>query len=344
MARLDPRVFLAAALLAALLACSDQPQTESSVAADAAMPAAGRAQAGSAHATAAAEEAKAVAQVQQPGVAADQLASSANTATGPQRRFVRTADASFQVQDVYASTLAIEDAVAAEGGFVVRNSISTQTIRQLERPLADFKRLQLSEVVTQGSLVVRVPGERTQSFLRVIARQMQFLDTRNFEANDVQFELLRRQLAFARAQELQQAIRSAAAQPARTGEKIDALAAREQMLAIRDEATVAQRELEDRIAFSTLRLELHEPSQVRENTVPDTAALLRDRGPGFFAEMREALGTGWRALLAATVFATRLWPLGIGLAVIAWVIGRLRRARRSGYNEAVSRRTADPGG
>ena len=330
MTRFDPRVFLAAALLAALVACSKQPQTESSVAADAAMPAADRARAGSAHATAAAEEAKAAAQVQQPGVAADQLASSATTATDPQRRFVRTADASFQVLDVYASTLAIEDAVAAEGGFVVRNSIGTQTIRQLERPLGGFKRLQLAEVVTHGSLLVRVPGERTQAFLRVIARQMQFLDSRNFEANDVQFELLRRQLAFARAQELQQAIRDAAAQPARIGEKVDAVAAREQMLAMRDEATVAQRELEDRVAFSTLRLELRQPAQVREITVPDTAALLRERGPGYFAQMREALAAGWRALLAATVHATRLWPLWIGLAAIAWGIGRLRRARRPG--------------
>src|SRR5688500_13859122 len=129
MTRFDPRVCLAAALLAASVACSNQPQTESVVAADAAMPAAGRAQAGSAHATAAAEEANAVGQVQPPGVAADQLASSANTTTDPQRRFVRTADAGFQVRDVYASTLAIEDAVAAEGGFVVRNSISTRTIR-----------------------------------------------------------------------------------------------------------------------------------------------------------------------------------------------------------------------
>ena len=328
MTRFDPRVFLAAALLAGLLACSDQPQTESSVAADAAMPAAGRAQAGSAHALAAAEESKAAAQVEQPGVAADQLASGAGTATDPQRRFVRTADASFQVQDVYATTLAIEDAVAAEGGFVVRNSISTQTIRQLERPLGDFKRLQLAEVVTNGSLLVRVPGERTQTFLRMITRQMQFLDSRNFEANDVQFELLRRQLAHARAQELQQAMRGAAAQPARTGEKIDAIAVRGQMLSMRDEAIVAQRELEDRIAFSTLRLELREPAKVREHTVTDTAALLRDRGPGFFAEIGEALGVGWRALLAAAVLATRLWPLWIGLVVLAWGFARLRRARR----------------
>lgn len=326
MARFDPRVCLVAALLTASVACSNQPQTESVVAADAAMPAAGRAQADSAHA--AAEKAKAAAQVQQPGVTADQLASGANTATDPQRRFVRTADASFQVLDVYASTLAIEDAVAAEGGFVVRNSISTQTIRQLERPLGGFKRLQLSEVATHGSLLVRVPGERTQAFLRAIARQMQFLDSRNFEANDMQFELLRRQLAFARAQELQQAVRSASAQPARIGEKVDALAAREQMLQMRDEATVAQRELEDRVAFSTLRLDLRQPAQVREITVPDTAAMLRDRGPGFFVELGEALAAGWRALLAATVLAARLWPLWIGLATMVWGIGRLHRARR----------------
>lgn len=332
--------FIAAFALTSLVACSNQRQAESTAAADASMAAPAEAvqvpeiAAGAPAAEARMADAKADAPadaVQRPGVTADQLASTASASDAPidpRRRFVRTADASFQVKDVYASTLAIEDAAAAEGGFVVKNSIGTQVLRNIERPIGGAKLLQLSEVATQGSLVVRVPGDRTQAFLRTIAKQMQFLDARNFEANDVQFELLRRALAQARAQELQQDIRAAAAQPGRIGEKIDAVQAREQMLASRDEQAVAQRELEDRIAFSTLRLELRQPAQVRENIVPDTEAILRERGPGFFSELGQALRAGWRGLLLATVAFAQLWPLWLLVAAAVWGWRALRRWRR----------------
>ena len=329
MRRCDPRLLLAAAVLAALLAgCARSNQETASAAADMAMEAPS-AEAAGAPMPAMAREPDAV---QALGVDPDQLASSttASAATDPKRRFVRTAEATFQVQDVYAATLAIEDAVAAEGGFVARNSIATQTIRQIERPVGDGKLLRLSEVVPGGTLVVRVPSDRTQAFLRVIARQMTFLDARDFEANDVQFDLLRRELAYRRAQELQQDIRTAGTRPGRTGEKLDAVQAREQMLAARDDAEVARSELEDRIAFSTLTLALGQPAQVREQRVPDTEAILRERGPGFFSELGEAMRLGWRGLLAALVLAAQLWPLWLVVAALTLAWRALRRRRGTG--------------
>lgn len=328
MTRYKSRVFLAALLLTLLVACSKSEQSESSAAADASMETASApASAASASELSKPESGDSAHDVQREGVDAGQLASTANTVTDPRRRFVRTAQADFQVKDVYASTLAIEDAVAAEGGFVVRNTISTSEYGRIQRPIGNGKLLQLSQVATQGSLVIRVPSERTQAFLRVIAKQMQFLDTRTFEASDVQFDLLRQQLAYARAQTLQQDIRDAGAQPARTGEKIDAVQAREQMLAARDEATVSRRELEDRIAFSTLTLTLKQPAQVREQTVPDTEAILRERGPGFFAAVVEGLSAGWRGLLALIVAAIHVWPLWLMLVAGGWLVIRIRRGR-----------------
>lgn len=63
--------------------------------------------------------------VPQSPVVASQLASDVLAQTDPQRRFIRTAMADFQVKDVYRTTLAIEDEVAKQGGFVVDNDIQT---------------------------------------------------------------------------------------------------------------------------------------------------------------------------------------------------------------------------
>lgn len=333
MTRSDPRLLVAVALLTMLVGCTRQPSTaeapaQAASSMDGMMATRAEAAAG-APAPALAEKMQDDA-VQRPGVDAAQVASSAVTATDPRRRFVRTAQATFQVKDVYAATLAIEDAVAAEGGFVVRNAVTASEQGRIERPVGDGKLLQLTQVAIAGELVVRVPSERTQGFLRTIARQMQFLDARAFEANDVQFDLLRRELAYRRAQELQRDIRDAGERPGRSGEKIDAVQAREAMLAARDEAMVAQRELEDRIAFGTLTLQLRQPLQVREQFVPDTEAIVRERGPGFFARVAEALASGWRGLQQVAIVAVSLWPLWLAVVVaLALVRGamRWRRAR-----------------
>ena len=110
--------------------------------------------------------------LQGPGVDPSQVASDVATQVDPQRRFIRTAQAQFQVKDVYRTALAIEDEVASQGGFVVDNEISSQVQRVLSRPLAPGKRLELTEYSLQGQLTVRVPSERTQAFLRAVAASM----------------------------------------------------------------------------------------------------------------------------------------------------------------------------
>lgn len=216
----------------------------------------------------------------------------------------------------------------ATGGFVAGNSISTDVEGGQSRRLGDGTVLQLTEVVTRGELTVRVPADRTNAFLRDLARHMDFVDQRAFAAEDMQFELLRRQLAYARNLQLQAEAARAGEQPARVGEKLDAAGMRAHALEQRDEAVVSQRELEDAIAFSTIRLNLYQDAQVRQQIEPDTEALMADAGPGFFQRIGIALQAGWRGLLQAIVIATYLWPLWLVLSVIAAALWQWRRAVR----------------
>lgn len=256
---------------------------------------------------------------QAPGVAASQLASDVLVQIDPQRRFIRTATADFQVKDVYRTALAIEDEVAKQGGFVVDNDIQAQVQRVQSRPIGNGKRLELSEYRLQGALTVRVPSERAQGFLRAIAAQMEFLDHRSFSARDAQFDLLRQQLARQRAQDEQQELGEAVQAGGKLGDKAGAIQARGAARTSRDEALIAQKEFEDRVAFATITLSLGQDVQIRKAERADVEAVFRDHGPGFFSRLGDALAVGWRGGQQAVVALATLWPLW--LAVLAAVIG-----------------------
>ena len=257
-----------------------------------------------------------------------QLQSAANTQAQDGRRFIRTASIAFGVRDVYRSALAIEDLVAKYGGFIERNDIRSEVNDVRGHTRGDGMRVELSSYSVQGTLTVRVPSDRTQEFLRALADQIEFLDARNFEATDAQFDLLRQQLAFARHQDAQQALAQAASASGKTGERADAISARADAMAQRDEATVRRAEMEDRIAFARIGLALHQPPQLRRSERPDMNVAMRREGPGFFARVGEALGSGGRLGLDLIVGVVRVWPLWLAAALAIFGLRAWRRRRR----------------
>lgn len=319
-------------LLVGLSACSRSAQPES--AADASMAAnadteqAEKASAGanapaSASSPAAAPTESTVEQVD--SVDAQQVVSSAAGYTDAQRKFIRTAQAEFMVDDVYKSSLAIEDIVAAQGGFVVKNDIAADTRNTQRRPAGAGKLVELTEYTVRGRLTVRVPSANTQAFLRAIVAQMVFLDHRNFDAMDAQFELLRQQLAFQRGQETQQDLGAAAQQGGRMDRKAEVIQARGDAKSGRDTALIAQKEFEDRVAFSTIDLTLYQASKIRKAELTDVEAVFQQNSPGFFVRLGDALRVGWYSVLDAVIGLIAWWPLWLLVAAALFVYRRLRK-------------------
>ena len=309
------RATLCAAFFTGLFACAKhEPMAEASMesAGDQAAPAAASADF--------AQEAKSVDSSAGPSEA--QLSSSAATYSDAQRKFIRTAQARFRVKDVYQSALAIEDAVAAQGGFVVKNDISTQIDDIRRRSLGNGQLVELAEYSVRGDLTVRVPSDKAPVFLRSIIGQMEFLDGRSFAAADAQFALLREQLAYQRNQEAQQEL----GDQAHTGEDRQAvISARTDARSGRDEALIAQKEFEDRVAFATLDLSLYQLPKLRRTEMADMEAAVRDNSPGFFTRLGKSLSVGWYGVLEFCLQLVKLWPLWVVLLLAVVAVRRLRR-------------------
>lgn len=261
-------------------------------------------------------------------VDAAQVSSSAATFDDGQRRFIRTAQAQFRVKDVYTSALAIEDVAAQQGGFVVDNDIAAQTLSVQRRPAGDGKLLELAEYTVRGTLTVRVPSDKTQAFLRAIASQMEFLDQRGFNAADAQFQMLRQQLAYQREQQAQLELGQALQSGDRLDRKADVIAARTGSRLQRDEALIQQKEFEDRVAFSTINLTLHQLSKIRRTEMVDVEAVFEKHSPGFFWRLFSALRIGWYGLLDLLLALLQVWPLWVAVGLGVYGLRRWNSARR----------------
>ena len=328
-------MLLAAGVLLALAACSQQPsadkaEAESAASADmAAAPEPQRAQAPAAPPAAVAEGAAAptTAEPVPPPDPQTQLQSAAVAQHDGERKFIRTATAQFRVRDVYRSALAIEDVVAQHGGYVARNNIGTQIQDVRERPTGDGRVIELATYTVRGDLQVRVPSAKAQAFLRAIAAQVEFLDERNFAATDAQFDLLRQQLAYARQHDAASTLDEVAHEQGRLRDRTGAVEARTQAQAERDEALIQRRQFEDRIALATIDLGLYQMPQVRRTERVDVDAVLMRDGPSFFSRAWHSISGGWYGLLDVLVALMGAWPLWLALGVAAWFVLRLRRRK-----------------
>ncbi len=260
---------------------------------------------------------------------AQQMGSSAATYTDSERKFIRTANARFQVKDVYVAALGIEDTVGGHGGFVVKNDIAAQNLSSQSHSIGDGKLMELSEYKVQGHLIVRVPSARTQDFLRAIVSHVVFLDERNFAARDAQFDMLRQQLEAIRNQETQSDLGEAVRDGGKLTQKTDAIVNRNQVKAARDAALIAKKEFDDQVSFSTIELKLYQPSKVLQTERVDVASIYRKAGPGFFSQLGQQIRGGWEDLLEFCLALAGIWPVLLIAGAIGTVVWRLvRRSRR----------------
>ena len=260
---------------------------------------------------------------------AQQLNSSANTYTDSERQFIRKADVKFRVKNVYQSTLAIEDIVSNIGGFVEKNVIQSSIEREHTEQIADGKALKLTAYTLIGELTVRVPSAKTQEFLRLIAGQIAFLDSRTFTAQDAQLELLRQKLSIKRNQESQQQLGEVIAKDNKIEQKTAAIVAQGEAKGARDEAIISEKEFAELVAFSEIKLALYQHPQVDQTEVPDVSSVFELSSPGFFYRLSQASKSGWHWGLETLIDCMTIWPFWLVLFITVFGIFKWRRRSKA---------------
>lgn len=235
--------------------------------------------------------------------------SAARSGSDTSFRFIRTAELSFRVKDVVKATLGIEDIVGAHRGWVVHTTLKSEPQGTEVIPVSADSSLEISRYSLRNSITLRVPNAELDSTIRQIGRWVDLFDHRTIDADDIRLRMLANTMAERRAKTHAARIAQAIdAQGRRLKETMPAEEALQQAEERRDQSILDNKELDDRVAYSTVRMEISQRTLVRRELIAN-AHNIEGYRPSLFSRIGGALLSGWRLLEMVITGLISIWPV-----------------------------------
>ncbi|CCG52824.1 Probable lipoprotein precursor [Flavobacterium indicum GPTSA100-9 = DSM 17447] len=241
------------------------------------------------------------------------------------RQFIQTADLKFKVKSVTESTYKIESLTKKVGGFVTLSELRSTIINKDETKISQDSTLISTQFEVNNILLLRVPNIKLDTLLRSLTSEVQFLDYRVIKADDVQFQLLSKDLASKRGKKQAQRIENAIKTK---GKKLKDITESEQQLGAKessiDENYVEKLALEDQINFSTITIELYQNEQTKNEVIANSKNSTAFR-PHIGIQILDSLQSGWILLENILSFLIQIWPLILFAAIVFYFRNKLKR-------------------
>lgn len=242
--------------------------------------------------------------------------SAAKESSDTTRKFIRTAEMKFRVNDVYKTSMTLENIALKFEGFVTYTHLESVTNRTETTPISADSSLETIYYTVKNDITIRVPNYNLDTTLRTIAHFIDYLDYRTIKAQDVSLDLLANQMAEKRiikhTDRLTDAIDG-------KGKKLKETAYAEESLynkeADKEKSILSSLSIKDKIDFSTVYLNIYQRQQIKR-TVIENHKNIDKYEPSLFAQIGEAFKIGWQVLKAIVIGLIKIWPLFlIGIAI-----------------------------
>ncbi|WP_333875802.1 DUF4349 domain-containing protein [Flavobacterium sp.] len=233
------------------------------------------------------------------------------------RKFVRTANLKCKVKNVITSTYNIENVVRKNGGFITFSDLKSTVNEREETQISHDSILETTKYSIDNTITLRVPNTQLDTVLTSLAKEIDFLDSRQIKADDVALQLLAHKLAQKRLTKSQQRLEKGIDNK---GKKINDIAEAEekalQKKAESDNQLLTHLGLEDQVNFSTVTLYLYQRETVKKELVYNDQNSYAYR-PHIGWQIWGSLKTGWFMLEHIIAFVVQLWALGL-LALLGY--------------------------
>lgn len=236
-------------------------------------------------------------------------------------KFIRTANLKFETSDVARSTVAIEDVAIQMGGFVCKSNLSTQVFQEDEKPYSVDSLMRVSKVRIEASVVIRVPVSKLDSTLKLISKEVKFLDYRNVDANEVSRQLLAGKMSLQRLNSHDQRQEQHIDKGGKLNDVTGAEDSRFDRQMQADQQVLNTLELKDQIQYSTVELDLYQAEMLKKQLIESNVDRFE---AGIGTRMGLAIHRGCSMLEWIVLALMHIWPLLlIGGAI--WGFARFKK-------------------
>ncbi|MNX27221.1 hypothetical protein D3C86_573050 [compost metagenome] len=224
------------------------------------------------------------------------------------RKFIRTADLKFKVKNVPKATYAIENATSQFGGYVSYTNLQTIVSDQFETKISQDSILETTKFSVENNITIRVPNTRLDTLLKVISKQIAFLDYRLIKADDVSLQIATNQLAQNRKANHQKRLEKAIDSK---GKKLNDITIAENEVTNQKEQSDATKieniSLQDQVNFSTVKLEIYQGESIKQARIANNRNK-SDYQTNIGIQILDALKNGWYILKEIIIFIFNIWP------------------------------------
>lgn len=243
------------------------------------------------------------------------------------RKFIKTADIKFRVQNVLNATYSIEDFTGQFGGFVTRTHLDSHTDRTSIVPISPDSSIESVYYTVTNSMTIRVPQKNLDSLLRSFTPLVAYLDHRHIDVEDVHLQILADELLQARVKNYQSRLKKTV--DTKDGTIADKNQAEENILNRQEQADnslIEKLTILDKIEYSTIQLNIYQRQCIKREVI-FTGKEIAAYEPGFLSQMGKSFNTGLKAVQSLILFAMQFWFL-FALGIFGAVVFRIVRGKK----------------
>ena len=185
--------------------------------------------------------------------------------------------------------------------------------KQDESKVSQDSTLITTKYFVENEITIRVPNTKLDTVIKTIAKQIDFLDFRLIQADDVTLQLLANQMSQNRGNNNVSRISKAIDNK---GTKLNQIIDSEEKLDAKkadiDAKKIENLSLKDKINYSTLKLQIYQRETIKQEIIVNEKSINTYR-PNIGLQIVDSIKTGWYMLESIIAFVVQLW----GLAVIA---------------------------
>lgn len=243
------------------------------------------------------------------------LSSSAATYQDEKREFVRKADVSMEVKDVYKSTTKIETKISELGGFVEESLLNSHIQSKEIYAVNSDSAMQVKKYSLHNQMRVRIPQENLGEFLTSLGEEIEFLNYRNISAEDVRLNLEWAKLEQKRLNHSNQQLINLNHQKGKIGDKKEVIGTIGSNTSQSNHQKIASLNLKDEVNFSIIQLEFTEKDKIAESMIVNPQSYDDKYHPDFLYSLGVSIKGGFTLFKNLLIAMAYIWPL--------WLIGLL---------------------